>query len=123
MAFYDSVKENIRDENTPDEEDDDAEDTMAFDQLKDQAEDREDPDESSANSDSDIEVLGEGDLSTDERQDEGREPERSSPIEQSSGESGRTVQESEDDVVAALERIEEQNREMLDVLRDIKRSL
>ncbi|MDY6770272.1 MAG: hypothetical protein SVU88_04845 [Candidatus Nanohaloarchaea archaeon] len=158
MAFYDSVKEDVRDEtgasDTGDEEDD-----MPFDQLKENA-DEEDPEESSTSSDTEIEVLGDGDTvdtgdggsggagastsqTAGQPQEEAHDtagqaaqPEESAAAGRSTGAAAspagqQTEQPTEEsrpadgaaDTAEVLRRIEEQNREMLDVLRGIKRSL
>ncbi|MFB6295100.1 MAG: hypothetical protein ABEI97_05035 [Candidatus Nanohaloarchaea archaeon] len=138
MAFYDSVKEDIRDE-TGAAQDDDEEGSMPFDQLKDEAEEREDPEETEASSDTDIEVLGDGDLDDTDSESEAAaqgssaaaQPEASTapaPQEQDAEPGGEQVDDAardaaDRDTVQVLQRIEQQNQEMLDVLRGIKRSL
>ncbi len=139
MAFYDSVKEDIRDETGATQDgDDEGEDDMPFDQLKDEAEDREDPEDAASSSDTDIEVLGDGDLadtadtgsSGDKSPSPGGTgaPEQDDTAEQGTGASREHTEETvsdgaDRDTVQVLQRIEQQNQEMLDVLRGIKRSL
>ncbi|MDY6761443.1 MAG: hypothetical protein SVY41_00170 [Candidatus Nanohaloarchaea archaeon] len=148
MAFYDSVKDDIRDETGATTDDDD--DSMPFDQLKDEAEEREDPEESETSSDTDIEVLGDGGLDDTENSGTaagGAEPQAAAPQDtapqQSASEEGTGQPQSDaadhssqvsatgtaggeegaPDTVDVLRRIEDQNQEILDVLRGIKRSL
>ncbi|MFB6265581.1 MAG: hypothetical protein ABEI07_00680 [Candidatus Nanohaloarchaea archaeon] len=132
MAFYDSVKEDIREENgSAEDADESEEDNMPFDQLKENADDREDPEEAAeSGSDSDIEVLGDGEVpeetpgpggeaSSTSQEPESREQEAGSKDSEPSQRAGTE----EPELVDLLQRIEEQNQEMLDVLRGIKRSL
>lgn len=158
MGFYDSVKDDVRDEHRPDDEtteSDDAEEReMPFDQLKKDAEEYDDESEQEQEDESgggsDIEVLtpdgaepaeGQAAASASEPAQQTQEPR---PAETGGDGSARPQQEqtsstadtsttqqpaaadgSADDseVLAALERIEAQNDEMIDLLRGIKRSL
>ncbi|MDY6776690.1 MAG: hypothetical protein SVQ76_01130 [Candidatus Nanohaloarchaea archaeon] len=134
MGFYDSVKDDVRRENgetvQDEKEEGEEEDKMGFDQLKESANENPDPEEEeNQSSDTEIEVLGEGEVPENSRS---REEERS----QQSGSQDRSGRgdgtesrehsgsgETQEEILSALERIEEQNSEMLDVLRGIKRSL
>lgn len=165
MAFYDSVKDDIRAENgdEPDgsaDEDDEDNDSMPFDHLKKGAEDEDDGDGGS-DADTPIEVLTEDGIKpADEPEDtadsaagsggeapsqptqQPRQPQQddasAAQEEETAGGTGASqarveesaggtqpsgVDASGDELVETLQRIEQQNSEMLDVLRGIKRSL
>ncbi len=162
MGFYDSVKDDIREENGDGREEqpagqDEDNDTMPFDHLKKGAEDEGD-DEGSSGSDTEIEVLtedgikpAEGSADTASQQEESqgpredaqqqrdREPSgaaqdrsetaggtgaaQADAVESAGGTHASGVDTSSDELVETLQRIEQQNSEMLDVLRGIKRSL
>lgn len=134
MAFYDSVKDDIREENGAADRDADPEDdTMPFDQLKKDAEEQ--GDESSAGSETEIEVLTDDGLQTERTEETATDTAAASAgaaqdaAQDRETSQGTAPQQSAgaDDVRAAtldtLQRIEQQNDEMLDVLRGIKRSL
>ncbi|MDY6768545.1 MAG: hypothetical protein SVW02_00345 [Candidatus Nanohaloarchaea archaeon] len=155
MAFYDSVKDDIRDETSAAAEDEGE--TMPFDQLKEEAEDREDPEESdTSTSDAEIEVLGDGDLAEDGEEESGagssgaatrseaqtgqtasqgtggtqqgetsgQAPSTDRPPQQTTTDAAAPESAGGDtEMVELLRRLEQQNQEMLDVLRGIKRSL
>lgn len=132
MTFYDSVKEHVRNENgdeKPDEpqETDTTEGEDVFDELRKGAEDMgtdaDDPKQDDAADDgTDIEVLTEDGLKPADADgtpaDQGQpSAEPADPAEAAPAAAGP------DEVVALLETIEEQNREILSVLRSIDRSL
>lgn len=144
MGFYDSVKDRVRseEESRADRSAEDAgkeDDAMPFDHLKKQAGAEEDADEETRQDD-DIEVLASG-----ERVDATRSPQDSAPADdaQPAGTTAanaeetatRTVQEQQsairphpggegqDALISVLRNIEEQNADILNVLRGIKRSL
>lgn len=149
MSFFDSVKEDVREEHQPDDaRDEDAgkegEDDVPFDQLKKGAEEQDDDTEQNTAdaSDDDIEVLRSDDSSgasstgntgqsspppsadtrdAEPEQEPAPEAGQTEAAEPGTADSSDAV--ARDEVVQALKRIEEQNDAMLDVLRGIKRSI
>jgi len=127
MAFYDSVKDDIREEKGDGEEREEPEDdNVAFDQLKKEAEDSEEPDEEQESSGTEIEVVGRDDLSASGEEEPFGSPESDGgAVTPNAEQEPRQESRPEPDggTVEILQRIERQNEEMLDVLRGIKRSL
>lgn len=138
MAFYDSVKDDVREEHGEDVPDgnEEGEEDVAFDTLKEGADQySEKPDEEQE--DTEIEVVGDG-LDDGPDTDAAGAPAQeaaSTPGKQSSGQDREPAQTqgstaaaqtegvARDEVVSVLKTLEQQNSEMLDVLRGIKRSL
>lgn len=155
MGFYDSVKDDVRDEHRPDDETTEGDDTeereMPFDQLKKDAEEYDETEEEQEDDSGDagIEVLtpdgaepagGQaGDASaepaqqTREQRPDGsgadgparsqQEPTSSSADTSPAREPAAADDADGSEVLDALERLEAQNDEMIDLLRGIKRSL
>lgn len=123
MAFYDSVKDDIREE-AGEPLEDSEDDSVAFDQLKKDAEEDDDDDDREMSSDTDIEVLGRGGMSQPEEDSSAPDSARSpAAAVEEDGATEIPAESSAEDTVEILRRIEAQNDEMLSVLRGIKRSL
>lgn len=138
MEFYDGVKESVKEEHggkqdkeAQKQEEDDEE--MPFDQLKKEAEETETT-EDAENTGTQIEVLTEDGIApmedentaadtspTDETED--RAADQVAQTVQEPTSSPAETEQQPDDVVEVLKRIEQQNAEITDLLRGIKRSL
>lgn len=139
MGFYDSVKDRVRSQENTGEGDDAAkeDEAMPFDHLKKQAGEQDDPEEDGQpRSDTDIEVLASGErVDTPEPSPSaGGEDAQQAASGTAEETATRTVQEQQEpetrpaadgagELVGVLRNIEEQNAEILTVLRGIKRSL
>lgn len=128
MKFYDTVKDAIRKETvrTGPEDGEDAEDggdeDMGFDQLINDAADQssaEDENTEAQHGTTPIEVLTEDSLQQETPQEETADAAEAEP----SIPETRTTAVAQDEVVAVLRSIEQQNEEMMQILRGIKRSL
>lgn len=137
MSFYEGVKESVKNEDTETPDDEESPDKpadaggedMPFDQLKKEAEQNAEK-QSDKPDETKIEVLtDDGSSSTPDKTPSkpSSTPEKEVPEQQSQNDAADPTAVTEnkalDEVVGALQRIEQQNEEIAGILRGIKRSL